>query len=85
MSVTVSQKERRVIPAELRRKYNLHPGTGVQAVDYGDVFTLVLKLSGPAQQAGGMLKERNSLTGALLAQHRTERRVQPKVRVNSAQ
>ena len=35
MPVTVSEKGWVVIPAELRRKYNLQPGTEVSVVDYG--------------------------------------------------
>jgi len=74
MTVTVSEKGWVVIPAELRRKHNLRPGTQVQVVDYGGVLALVPKLDDPVQQAGGMLKGRKSLTGRLLAEHRAERR-----------
>jgi AbrB family looped-hinge helix DNA binding protein len=35
MSVTVSEKGWVVIPADLRKKYNLHPGAEVSVVDYG--------------------------------------------------
>lgn len=74
MTVTVSEKGWVVIPAELRRKHNLLPGTEVQVVDYGGVLALVPKLDAPVQRAAGMLKGSKSLRRALLAQHRAERR-----------
>ena len=73
MSVTVSEKGWVVIPAELRKKYKLHPGTKVSVVDYGGVLALVPALAKPVQQAAGMLKGRTSLTGALLTEHKGER------------
>jgi AbrB family looped-hinge helix DNA binding protein len=74
MTVTVSQKGWIVIPAELRKKHNLKPGARVLVVDYGGVLALVPRLSSPVQEAAGMLKGRKSLTRALLAEHRAERR-----------
>lgn len=73
MAVTVSEKGWVVIPAELRRKYNLHPGAEVSVVDYGGVLALVPTLAKPIRQAAGMLKGSKSLTRALLAEHRRER------------
>ena len=73
MAVTVSAKGRVVIPAELRRKYNLHPGAEVSVVDYGGVLALVPTLAQPVRHAAGMLKGSKSLTRALLAEHRRER------------
>jgi AbrB family looped-hinge helix DNA binding protein len=72
MTATVSTKGWVVIPAELRRKHNLQPGTEAQVVDYGGVLALVPKLPDPIHQAAGMLKGRSSLRGALLAEHRAE-------------
>jgi AbrB family looped-hinge helix DNA binding protein len=60
MTVTVSERGWVVIPAELRKKHHLHPGTEVQVVDYGGVLALVPK-------------GRKSLRRALLAEHRAER------------
>lgn len=74
MAVTVSEKGWVVIPAELRRKYNLHPGAEVSIVDYGGVLALIPTMKDPVRQAAGMLKGRTSLTRALLAEHRRERR-----------
>jgi len=74
MTVTVSEKGWVVIPAELRRKHKLLPGTEVQVVDYGGVLALVPKLGDPVHQAAEMLKGPKSLRRALLAEHRAERR-----------
>jgi len=74
MTVTVSEKGWVVIPAELRRKHNLLPGTEVQVVDYGGVLALVPKLGDPVQKAAGMLTGSKSLRRALLAEHKAERR-----------
>jgi AbrB family looped-hinge helix DNA binding protein len=73
MVVIVSEKGSVVIPAELRKKYNLHPGAEVTVVDYGGVLSLVPTMAKPIRQAAGMLKGRTSLTRALLTEHRRER------------
>jgi len=73
MPVTVSEKGWVVIPAELRKKYNLHPGAAVAVVDYGGVLALVPAMARPVRQAAGMLKGRTSLTRALRTEHRRAR------------
>ena len=73
MNVIVSEKGWVVIPADLRKKYNLQPGAKVQVVDYGGVLALVPKLADPVRQAASLLKGRKSLTRALLAEHRREK------------
>jgi AbrB family looped-hinge helix DNA binding protein len=73
MSLTVSEKGWIVIPADLRRKYNLRPGTEVSVIDYGGVLAVVPSMPRPARQAAGMLKGRTSLTRTLLAAHARER------------
>ncbi len=72
-SVKVSSKGWVVIPAELRRKYKLKPGTRVQFVDYGDVISLVRALDDPIEESRGMLKGGPSLTKALLRERAEER------------
>ena len=74
MAVTVSEKGWVVIPAELRKKYNLHPGAEVAVVDYGGLLALVPAMAKPIRQTAGMLKGRTSLTRALLTEHGRERR-----------
>lgn len=71
--MTISQKGRIVIPADLRKKYHLHPGREEQVVDYGSVLALVPALDDPIHQSAGILfKENDSLTEALLEEHSTE-------------
>ena len=74
MALVISEKGWVVIPAELRRKYALKPGSMVQIVDYGGVLALVPTLADPIKQAAGMLKGKRSLTQSLLAERRADRR-----------
>lgn len=66
MSVTISNKGWVVIPAELRRKYNLQPGTEVVIVDYGGVLSIIPAFANPIKQGRGLLKGLPSLTRDLL-------------------
>ena len=72
MNLTISSKGWVVIPAELRRKYNLTPGTQVQVVDYGGVLALLPVAESPIETAAGLLKGDTSLTASLLAEHARE-------------
>lgn len=74
MALVISEKGWVVIPAELRRRYALTPGSTVQIVDYGGVLALVPTLADPVRQAAGMLKAKRSLTQALKAERHAERR-----------
>jgi AbrB family looped-hinge helix DNA binding protein len=71
--LTVSSKGWVVIPAELRRKYDLKPGARVMIVDYGGVLALVPALDDPVEQGHGLLAGKSSLTRALLAERARER------------
>jgi AbrB family looped-hinge helix DNA binding protein len=72
MNVTVSAKGWVVIPAVLRKKYGIKPGARLQFVDYGGALELIPVPDNPVEAAAGMLKGGNSLTEALLAEHRRE-------------
>ena len=61
----LSSKGSIVIPAELRRKYDLTPGTQVVVVDYGGLIALVPALADPIEEALGLLKDAPSLSPAL--------------------
>ena len=71
--LTVSQKGWVVIPAALRRKYQLKPGTKVQIVDYGGVLSIVRIPDDPIDAGAGMLKGSDSLIDAIVEEHRQER------------
>jgi AbrB family looped-hinge helix DNA binding protein len=47
MVLTISNKGWVVIPAELRKKYNLHAGSKVVIVDYGGVLSIVPAVKDP--------------------------------------
>jgi AbrB family looped-hinge helix DNA binding protein len=83
MNVTISQKGWVVIPAELRKKYNLTPGTEVVVVDYGGVLSIIPALRDPIKHGRGLLKDVPSLTEDLLKDHakdlaREEARIKPR-------
>lgn len=73
MIVKISQKGWVVIPAELRKKYDLKPGVEIHVVDYGGVLSLIPATEDPVQYAAGMLGGEVSLTQALLAERERER------------
>jgi len=66
MTLTISNKGWVVIPAELRKKYHLHPGAEVVIVDYGGVLAIVPAMRDPIKQGRGILKGGTSLTKALV-------------------
>ena len=72
MTLRISQKGWVVIPAELRKKYHLEPGSEVDLVDYGGVIALVPVLKDPVRQGFGILKDGPSLTQALLDERAQE-------------
>ena len=74
MTLTISNKGWVVIPAELRKKYNLTPGTEVVIVDYGGVLAIVPAMKDAVKQGYGMLKGGPSLTQALLKERAAERK-----------
>jgi AbrB family looped-hinge helix DNA binding protein len=75
MITIVSRKGSVVIPAELRKKYDLTPGKRVLFVDYGGVISLIPAMDDPIKQAAGMLRDNNddaSLAQILVAEHKKE-------------
>jgi AbrB family looped-hinge helix DNA binding protein len=75
MVITVSAKGAIQIPAELRKKYHLHPGQTVQMVDYGGMLVLAPTATDPIGHTAGMLHDPDdSLTEALLAERAAEKR-----------
>jgi len=73
MALTISNKGWVVIPAELRKKYNLLPGTEVILVDYGGVLSIIPALKNPIKQGRGLLKDLPSLTRDLLQERKSEK------------
>ncbi len=73
MNVKVSQKGWVVIPATLRHKYGLKPGANLQVIDYGGVLALVPAFKDPIKDGAGLLEGPDSLTAAIVEEHRQER------------
>ena len=73
MTIRVSSKGWVVIPAELRKRYQLKPGTAVEVVDYGGILAIVPVKEKPIDESAGMLAGGGkSLTQALLDDHNQE-------------
>ena len=72
-TLTISNKGWVVIPAELRKKYHLTPGSEVVIVDYGGVLSIVPASKDPIKQGRGLLKDLPGLTGDLLNERTRER------------
>ena len=73
MSLTISEKGWVVIPAELRKKYQLDPGSEVVIVDYGGVLAIVPAAREPIKRGRGLLKNIPSLANDLRKERAKER------------
>jgi AbrB family looped-hinge helix DNA binding protein len=73
-TATVSEKGWIVIPAEMRKKYDLRPGAQVMVVDYGGVLAIVPALKEPVRDSEGLIKGGRSLIAALKEERARERR-----------
>jgi AbrB family looped-hinge helix DNA binding protein len=65
MVLTISNKGWVVIPAEFRKKYNLHAGSKVVIVDYGGVLAIVPAVKDPIKAGRGFLKGTSSMADDL--------------------
>ena len=54
-TVKVLNKGQIVIPAKIRKKYNILPGTHIQIFEYGDLIYLVPQSENPVENAMGLL------------------------------
>jgi len=61
-----------VIPAEMRKKYHIDPGTELQIMEYGGIIYLIPPVSDPVKAAQGSLSSRPSLAGQLLRERRSD-------------
>jgi hypothetical protein len=60
-------------PCCAQKKYGLKPGSNLQVVDYGGVLSIIPILGDPIKTGAGMLKDTDSLTEAIVEEHRQER------------
>ena len=69
----VSSKGWIVIPAELRHRYGLTPGTRIQIVDYAGVLSIVPIPDDPIAAGAGMFAGEPSATDLLLEERRRDK------------
>ena len=74
MVLTISNKGWIVIPAEYRKKYNLHAGSQVVIVDYGGVLAIVPAVKDPIKQGRGFLKGSSSMAQDLKKDRELEKK-----------
>lgn len=69
-AVKMLAKGQVVIPAGLRQKYHMKPGTEIQILEYGGILYLVPPVADPIKAACGFLPKRPSLARDLLKERR---------------
>lgn len=70
--VTSTVKGQIVIPADIRRKFNIKKGSRVNIYDEGDRIIVEPLLDDPIQKGRGMLKTRGRILKALLEERKRE-------------
>lgn len=81
--VKLSPKGQIVIPASLRKKYGIGPGSVVEVIDGGDRIMLRLVPEDPVEEAMGMLRGRTSLAKELLRSRQEERTLEERKLIQS--
>lgn len=61
-----------VIPAEIRKKYHIAPGTQIQIMEYGGIIYLIPPIEEPIKSACGILPSKPSLSERLLKERKGE-------------
>jgi len=71
-TVKVLTKGQIVIPASIRKKYNIHPGNALQIFEYGNLLYLVPPVEDPVHDAMGCISKTSSLSKALLKERKKD-------------
>jgi len=71
-TVKTLSKGQIVIPAEIRKKYHIEPGTEMQIMEYGGVIYLIPPVEDPVSAACGILPSKPSLSDRLLKDRKNE-------------
>ncbi len=61
-----------VIPAEIRKRYGIKPGSELQIMEYGGIFYLIPPVEDPIKSACGILPSKPSLSERLLKERKSE-------------
>jgi AbrB family looped-hinge helix DNA binding protein len=71
-TVKTLSKGQIVIPAALRKRYHIEPGTEMQILDYGGIIYLIPPVKDPIEAACGLLPAKPSLSEKLLKERGKE-------------
>ena len=71
-TVRTLSKGQIVIPADMRKKYRIEPGTEMQIMEYGGIIYLIPPVEDPIRAACGILPPKPSLGRKLLRERKSE-------------
>ena len=71
-TVKTLSKGQIVIPVELRKKYQIEPGSELQIMEYGGIIYLIPPVEDPIKEACGILPSKPSLSEKLLKERKGE-------------
>jgi len=71
-TVKTLSKGQIVIPAEMRKRYHIEPGTEMQIMEYGGIIYLIPPVEDPIKAACGILPSEPSLSEKLLSERKRE-------------
>ncbi len=71
-TVKTLSKGQIVIPAEIRKKYHIEPGTEMQIMEYGGIIYLIPLVDDPVKAACGILPSVPSLSEKLIKERKRE-------------
>jgi AbrB family looped-hinge helix DNA binding protein len=61
-----------VIPAAIRKKYKIQPGSELQIIEYGGIIYIIPPVNDPINAACGSLAQKPSLSERLLKERKGE-------------
>ncbi|MCI0530148.1 MAG: AbrB/MazE/SpoVT family DNA-binding domain-containing protein [Nitrospira sp.] len=61
-----------VIPAKLRKKYRIKPGSEIHLLEYGGIIHLIPPVTDPIKAASGFLPKKPSLAKKLLKERKRD-------------
>ena len=59
-----------IIPSEIRKKYQIKPGTKIQIMEYGSIIYLIPPAEDPIHAACGILPSKPSLSEKLILERK---------------
>ena len=71
-TVKTLSKGQIVIPAEIRKRYRIEPGTEIQVLEYGGIIYLIPPVEDSIKAACGLLPSKPSLAERLLRERKGE-------------